>query len=69
MTTTSFAMVQLAHIVASRTNPRKHFDPVKLTELAENIKVAGVHTPVLLRPCPARAAMKPPTWIRGPFTN
>lgn len=52
MSTTSFAMVQLSHIVASRTNPRKHFDQVKLTELAENIKVAGVHTPVLLRPLP-----------------
>lgn len=52
MTTTTFAMVPLAHIVTSRTNPRKHFDPVKLSELTENIKVAGVHTPVLLRPLP-----------------
>lgn len=50
--TTTFAQVPLAHIVTSRTNPRKWFDPAKLSELAESVKASGVHTPVLLRPLP-----------------
>lgn len=57
MTTETFAHVPLARIVSSTTNPRRHFDPTKLAELAESIRAAGVHTPVLLRPLPgARVA-------------
>jgi len=48
-----FAMLELAMVVASRTNPRKHFDQAKLNELAEGIKASGVHQPVLVRPLPA----------------
>lgn len=51
-------------VVASLTNPRKSFDPVKLHELASSIKASGLHTPVLVRPLPASrledtADMKP----------
>ena len=57
MTTETFAHVPLARIVASTTNPRRHFDAAKLAELAESIRASGVHTPVLLRPLPgARVA-------------
>jgi len=38
----TFAHIPLAHIVASRTNPRKHFNPVKLHELAESIRASGM---------------------------
>lgn len=48
-----FERVPLAQIVASNTNPRKHFDQAKLAELAESIRATGVHQPVLLRPLPA----------------
>lgn len=41
-------------IVASETNPRKRFDPVKLQELADSIEETEVHTPILLRPLPER---------------
>jgi ParB/RepB/Spo0J family partition protein len=46
-------MVQVACIVASRTNPRKVFKSEPLQELADSIKAAGVHQPILLRPLPA----------------
>jgi ParB-like chromosome segregation protein Spo0J len=45
-------MVEVALIEESLTNPRKHFDHAKLTELAESIKASGVHQPILLRPLP-----------------
>lgn len=48
-----FAIVPLADIVSSPTNPRKSFDPAKLAELADTIKASGVHTPILLRYLPA----------------
>lgn len=53
MTTETFAHLPLTNIVASLTNPRKTFDHVKLTELAESIRTSGVHQPVLVRPLPA----------------
>ena len=57
MTTETFAHVPLARIVASTTNPRRHFDAAKLADLAESISASGVHQPVLLRPLPgARVA-------------
>ncbi|MDR0214562.1 MAG: ParB/RepB/Spo0J family partition protein [Comamonas sp.] len=40
-------------IARSLTNPRKHFDPTKLQELADSIKATGVHQPILVRPLPA----------------
>lgn len=51
-TTDTFATIPLAHIVTSRTNPRKHFHPGKLQDLADSIKASGVHQPVLVRPLP-----------------
>jgi ParB/RepB/Spo0J family partition protein len=45
-------MVEMALIVASKTNPRKTFNEVKLQELAASIKASEVHQPVLLRPLP-----------------
>ena len=51
-TANTFANLPLTHIATSQTNPRKHFDPTKLAELAESIKASGVHQPVLVRPLP-----------------
>ena len=48
----TFAIVPLAAIVSSPTNPRKSFDADKLNELASTIKASGVHTPILLRYLP-----------------
>lgn len=48
----TFALIPLAHIVASLTNPRKTFNQERLAELAESIRASGVHQPVLLRPLP-----------------
>lgn len=45
-------IVEVALITASKTNPRKTFDQVKLQELAASIKASDVHQPVLLRPLP-----------------
>lgn len=49
---TDFALLDLSSIATSPTNPRKTFNPVKLTELAESIKAGGVHQPILVRPLP-----------------
>ena len=40
----------LESITLSKTNPRKHFDPDQLVELAESIKAHGVLQPILVRP-------------------
>jgi ParB/RepB/Spo0J family partition protein len=50
--TDTFTTLPLAAIAPSLTNPRKHFDPVKLSELTESIKASGVHQPILVRPLP-----------------
>jgi len=47
-----FTTLPLAAIAPSLTNPRKSFNPIKLTELAESIKASGVHQPILVRPLP-----------------
>lgn len=46
------ASMPLSAIVASLTNPRRHFHPARLAELAESVKASGVHQPVLVRPLP-----------------
>ena len=40
----------LESVTISKTNPRKHFDPEQLTELADSIKTHGVLQPILVRP-------------------
>lgn len=42
--------IRLDAIVASKTNPRKHFDKAALQELAESIGKHGVLQPILVRP-------------------
>ena len=44
--------VPVLSIARSLRNPRKHFDQVKLEDLADSIKATGVHQPILLRPLP-----------------
>ncbi|CAN5859931.1 hypothetical protein BH11PSE13_BH11PSE13_12500 [soil metagenome] len=48
------SLAELAHsaIVASLTNPRKHFDHAFIQELAESIRKQGVAAPILVRPLP-----------------
>lgn len=48
-----FMFLDLALIVESRTNPRKVFYTDRLDELANSIRAAGVHQPILVRPLPA----------------
>ena len=45
----SFEVVPLNRLVESPTNPRKHFDPAKLEELAASVKHDGVLEPLLVR--------------------
>lgn len=47
-----FATLPLHAVEPSLTNPRKHFDPAKLAELADSIKASGMHQPILVRPLP-----------------
>lgn len=51
--TGELAMLEIAYIVRSKTNPRKHFDADALAELAASIKLQGVAQPILVRPLPA----------------
>lgn len=45
-------MIALASIIVSKTNPRKTFDPAKLEELTDSVKLKGVLQPILVRPAP-----------------
>jgi ParB/RepB/Spo0J family partition protein len=43
-------LVPLTQLVESPWNPRKHFDPTKLAETAESLRVNGQLTPIVVRP-------------------
>ncbi|MBB1601252.1 ParB/RepB/Spo0J family partition protein [Variovorax sp. UMC13] len=47
-----FAMLDLALVAPSLTNPRKTFNEAKMQDLVESIKASGVHQPILVRPLP-----------------
>ncbi len=53
-----YQLVPLGLIQPSPTNPRRHFDPVKLAELTESIRSKGVLQPILVR-LPRPAAHRP----------
>jgi ParB/RepB/Spo0J family partition protein len=61
---TEFANIELPLIVSSTTNPRKHFNQAKLTELADSIKASGVHQPVLVRPLPGSRVADTPRGVQ-----
>src|ERR1041384_8155184 len=42
-------LIPIAHLAKSPTNPRTHFDPKKLDELAASISENGVLEPLLVR--------------------
>ena len=42
--------IHLPDIIRSKTNPRKHFDPDRMADLAASVKEHGVLQPVLVRP-------------------
>jgi ParB family transcriptional regulator, chromosome partitioning protein len=42
--------IALDKIAEAKTNPRRNFDPAKLKELSENIRIHGVLQPILVRP-------------------
>lgn len=46
----TFRMIPLAELRESPTNPRMHFDPSKLAELAASIREKGVIQPLMARP-------------------
>ncbi len=51
--TAGIADLPHAAIVRSKTNPRTHFDPAFLDELAENVGRYGIMQPLIVRPLPA----------------
>lgn len=51
-TTPQYLRLALPLLEPSLTNPRKHFDPAKLQELADSIKASDIHQPILVRPLP-----------------
>jgi ParB/RepB/Spo0J family partition protein len=42
--------IPVAAIIASKTNPRKHFDKEALDELTASVKLHGIMQPILVRP-------------------
>lgn len=50
--TMRMAELPVSAIVASLTNPRRHFDVDALKELADSIRQHGLLTPILVRPLP-----------------
>jgi ParB family transcriptional regulator, chromosome partitioning protein len=49
---TGLQTIPLASIIPNVNNPRKHFDPAALKELAKSIESHGVRQPILVRPDP-----------------
>jgi ParB/RepB/Spo0J family partition protein len=49
-TEVAFRMLPITQLMESPKNPRKHFDPAKLEQLADSIGKHGVLTPMLARP-------------------
>ncbi len=49
ITTPIFPTMSLADLVPSPTNPRTHFDPVKLQQTADSMKSVGVLQPLVVR--------------------
>lgn len=47
-----FSILDVGIIISSVTNRRKKFTPLKMAELAEDIKSRGVDTPITVRPLP-----------------
>lgn len=45
-------LIPSEHLIESKTNPRKYFDPVSLKELTESIRQDGIIKPLLIRPLP-----------------
>lgn len=50
-----FTALPLESLLPSTTNPRETFDPQKLAELAESIRVEGIIQPIVVRPLPDQA--------------
>lgn len=44
--------IKISFLLASKTNPRTHFDPVALKQLSESVKTHGVIEPLIVRPHP-----------------
>ncbi|MGD9757025.1 MAG: ParB/RepB/Spo0J family partition protein [Comamonas sp.] len=59
------AHIPVLSIARSLTNPRKHFAPEKLSELADSIKASGVHQPILVRPLPVERISDEMAWARA----
>lgn len=57
--------VPVLSIARSLRNPRKHFDQVKLQDLADSIKATGVHQPILLRPLPEHRIADEQAWAKA----
>ena len=55
----TFQRISLAKIAPDPRQPRRYFDPEKLADLAESIKVNGVIQPIKVRPNPDAGAGKP----------
>jgi ParB/RepB/Spo0J family partition protein len=51
------ASLPIAEILASPSNPRKHFDTTYIDELAASIKAHGLIQPITVRPLPLEAFM------------
>ena len=50
--------LELKSIAASKLNPRKHCDPVKMAQLVASVKEQGVRLPVMVRPAKSGTAAK-----------
>jgi len=55
---TAVALLPIAEIMASRSNPRKHFDDTYIAELADSIKAHGLIQPITVRQARVRGADK-----------